>query len=129
MVLVHERNCTRLCLKSYRPCLNLFGTKHTHYHISGLKGEALFLELRLCPHAVPPYIPHLCSKIPRYIKVRTKCYGTLGFTNIPSYDKKRKWKNCPITITLLLCKLMDTHQTWSPPITSPKQKMFIQRHH
>jgi hypothetical protein len=41
----------------------------------------------------------------------------------------QKRKNCPITITLLLCKLRDTHQTWLPPITSPKQKMFFQRHH
>jgi hypothetical protein len=24
------------------------------------------------------------------------------------------WKNCPITVTLLLCKLMDNHQTCSP---------------
>ncbi len=27
-------------------------------------------------------------------------------------------KNCPITITFLLCKLMDNHQTSSPPNTS-----------
>jgi hypothetical protein len=29
---------------------------------------------------------------------------------------------CPKTITLLLCKLMDNHQTCSPPIASPKLK-------
>ncbi len=39
------------------------------------------------------------------------------------------WKNCPLTITLLLCKLMDTHQTCSTPIASPKRKMFVQGHH
>jgi hypothetical protein len=35
------------------------------------------------------------------------------------------WKNCPMTVTLLLCKLMDNHQTCSTPITSPKQKKVI----
>ncbi len=37
-------------------------------------------------------------------------------------------KNCPITVILLICKLIDNHQTCSPPITSPKQKMVIQIH-
>ncbi len=37
---------------------------------------------------------------------------------------------CPKTITLLLCKLMDKHQTCSTPITSPKwKKCVIQWHH
>ncbi len=38
-------------------------------------------------------------------------------------------KNCPIAVTLLLCKLMDNHQTCSTPITSPKQKKVIWLHH
>jgi hypothetical protein len=33
-----------------------------------------------------------------------------------------KRKNFPITITLLLCKLMDTHKTCCPPIASLKLK-------
>jgi hypothetical protein len=32
---------------------------------------------------------------------------------------------CPKTITLLLCKLIDNHQTCSTPITSPKQKKVL----
>ncbi len=32
---------------------------------------------------------------------------------------------CPKTVTLLLCKLMDNHQTCSNSITSPKQKINV----
>jgi hypothetical protein len=35
------------------------------------------------------------------------------------------WEICPKTITLLLCKLMDKHQTCSTPITSPKRKKVL----
>ncbi len=45
--------------------------------------------------------------------------------------KKRSktfWKNCPINNHYFLTLQID-HQTWSPPITSPKLKMFTQRHH
>jgi hypothetical protein len=45
MVLVQKQNRMSLCLKSYTTCLKLFGTKHTHSCIPGLKGEAFFLEL------------------------------------------------------------------------------------
>jgi hypothetical protein len=38
-------------------------------------------------------------------------------------DTKREI--CPKTITLLLCKLMDNHQTCSTPITSPKRKKSV----
>jgi hypothetical protein len=53
-----------------------------------------------------------------------------NLTIIPSAQKWLfhaiyKWKNCPITVTLLFCKLMDYHQTCSPPITSPKQNKVI----
>jgi hypothetical protein len=41
---------------------------------------------------------------------------------IDTFDDR---KNCSITITLLLCKLIDSHQTCLPPITSPKWKMYI----
>ncbi len=47
MVLVQKQNRTSLCLKSFSPCLNFFGTKGTHYHVPGLKGEVLFLELQV----------------------------------------------------------------------------------
>jgi hypothetical protein len=42
---------------------------------------------------------------------------------------KFQMKNCLITVTLLLCKLMDNHQTCSTPITSLKQKKVIRLHH
>jgi hypothetical protein len=45
MVLVQKQNCMNLFLKLYGPCLNFFGTKRTHSHVPGLKGEALFLDL------------------------------------------------------------------------------------
>jgi hypothetical protein len=45
-VLVQKRNSTSLCLKLYGPRLKCFGTKCTHSCIPGLKGEALYSELR-----------------------------------------------------------------------------------
>ncbi len=39
--------------------------------------------------------------------------------------KVRMKEICPKTITLLLCKLMDNHQTCSTPITPPKQKKSV----
>ncbi len=38
---------------------------------------------------------------------------------------KEKREICPKIITLLLCKLMDNHQTCPTPITSPKQKKRV----
>jgi hypothetical protein len=35
------------------------------------------------------------------------------------------WEICPKTVTLLLYKLMDNHQTCSNPIASPKQKINV----
>jgi hypothetical protein len=47
---------------------------------------------------------------------------TIFKVSLPIQHNVMYWKNCPITVTLLLCKLMDNHQTCSTPITSPKQK-------
>jgi hypothetical protein len=44
-VLVQKRNHTSRCLKSH-VSVSHFGTKHTHSHIPGLKGEALYLKLQ-----------------------------------------------------------------------------------
>jgi hypothetical protein len=64
---------------------------------------------------------------------KQKCFdcGKKGHMSAKCPRKKNKgpkinddWKReiCPKTIILLLCKLMDTHQTCSPPITSPNLK-------
>ncbi len=45
-VLVQKQNCTSRCLKSHVSVFHFFGTKRTHSHVSGLKGEALFLNLQ-----------------------------------------------------------------------------------
>jgi hypothetical protein len=44
-VLVQKRNRTSRCLKSHASVSHCFGTKRTHSHVPGLKGEALLLKL------------------------------------------------------------------------------------
>jgi hypothetical protein len=44
-VLVQKQNCTSQCLESHVSVSQIFGTKHTHSCIPGLKGEAFFLKL------------------------------------------------------------------------------------
>ncbi len=39
-VLVQKQNCISQCLKSHASASQYFGTKHTHSHVPGLKGEA-----------------------------------------------------------------------------------------
>jgi hypothetical protein len=70
--------------------------------------------------------------------------GGTNVTEAAQESKSKKsdktiWKNCPITVILLLCKLMDNCQTCSTPITSPTPKkghsllspkqIIIQTHH
>jgi hypothetical protein len=45
-VLVQKQNHTRWCLKLHASVSQFFGTKRTHFRVSGLKGEALFLKLQ-----------------------------------------------------------------------------------
>ncbi len=45
-VLVQKQNRTSRCLKLHASVSHFFGSKCTHSHVPGLKGEALFLKLR-----------------------------------------------------------------------------------
>jgi hypothetical protein len=47
-----------------------------------------------------------------------------GF-NVKEIIAKIGFQICPKTITLLLCKMMDNHQTCSTPITSLKWKKSV----
>jgi hypothetical protein len=41
-ILVHKQNHMSWCLKLHASVSQFFGTKHTHSHVHGLKGETLF---------------------------------------------------------------------------------------
>ncbi len=43
-VLVQNKDVRAGVSNCMHQCLNFFGTKRTHSHVPGLKGEALFLE-------------------------------------------------------------------------------------
>jgi hypothetical protein len=59
--------------------------------------------------------------------MESKSFPSIPKSQEPTMNFITLWimEICPKTITLLLCKLMDNHQTCSNPITSPKQKINV----
>jgi hypothetical protein len=63
MVLVKKQNHMSLCLKSYGPVSQIYGTKCTHSHVPELIVEALFLDLNIFILSANRRLVRICIRI------------------------------------------------------------------
>ncbi len=73
-VLALKQNCTSWCLKLHASVSQFLGTKRTHSHVPGLKGEALFSNFEV-------FLPCL-PIVDQYKFVYTNLYYTSSHTLI-----------------------------------------------